>query len=155
VTLAVPWVIVGQYEGLQLDDARQQIRSIDLTESVSYRPTTDYRVGTVLSQSPSAGSRAKHRSQVFLTVASTPPTPPPPPPPTGMPPVIGMKWEDAKRLLEQEFGLTVVTACWEIPKGIRNPPAAGTVAAQTPTAGSSIANKPVVTLQVASPGCIQ
>lgn len=157
MTVAVPWIIVGDYLNLSLDEARRSLRSIGLTDSVSYRPSTDYEAGKVISQSPSPGSKARRRSTVALTVATTPiqQPPPPPPPPQGMPPVVGMRWEEAKSYLEQQFGLTVTTVCVARSQLGPNAPANGIVATQNPAKGASIANKPLVTLGVASSECIR
>jgi serine/threonine-protein kinase len=151
VTVAVAWVIVGNYEGLQLDEARQRIRSIDLTESVSYRPTTDYRVGTVLSQSPSPGSKARHRSTVSLTVATTPIQQPPPPTEPRMPSVIGQEVGSAKSYLEQ-LGFKVTLECHDVSEYPNKK--VGTVVAQSPAADTAIGNKPPVTLKYVVNSCV-
>jgi len=155
VTVAVPWVIVGNYQTLNLEDARRRVRSIDLYESVLYQPSTDYEVGTVISQSPSPGSRVKHRSQVTLTVASNAPHIAQEP---RMPSVFGMHYEKAKSLLEQ-LGLHVneppgCEQISQIEKQWQGPPLFdGMVIGQNPEKGSLIGHKPPVTLKIARNSC--
>jgi beta-lactam-binding protein with PASTA domain len=135
---------------MNVDEARRRIRSIDLYESVLYQPSTDYTAGTVLSQSPSPGSKAKHRSQVTLMVASTV-TPPQPQEPK-MPNVVGMQYLKAKSLLEQ-LGLQVDYLCIVSSQYPGKP--SGTVVGQSVQPGSLIGNKPNVVLTVVAESCVQ
>ncbi len=153
MTLAIPWIIVEDYVNSTLDEARRRVRSIDLIESVSYRPSTDYPAGKVISQSPSPGSKAKHRSTVNLLVATTLPgttVQQPPPQEPRMPSVMGWEFDSAKRYLEQ-LGFKVTLECHDVSRYPNNKP--GTVAAQSPAADSPINGKPPVTLKYVVNSC--
>lgn len=106
LTIAIPivWVDVGNYLGLSVDDARQQIRAVDLRVTTITQQNANAPAGTVIGQSPKAGSRLQHGKSVTLTVASnaTPPPPPPPPPQNEaeVPPLCKMELQAARDQLK-------------------------------------------------------
>jgi hypothetical protein len=82
-------VAVPRLVGLRLGDAKGSLADRGLTAKVTYRSTTRYPAGTVISQARSAGSDVLPDTAISLVVAKAPPPPPstaPPAPRSTAPP---------------------------------------------------------------------
>jgi beta-lactam-binding protein with PASTA domain len=73
--------------GMNLARAKDSLADRGLTAKVTYKSTTRYAAGTVISQSRKAGAGVLPDTRITLVVAKTPPPPtePPAPPPTTPP----------------------------------------------------------------------
>ena len=82
-------VTVPRLVGLRLARAKDSLADRGLTAKVTYRSTTRYPAGTVISQSRKAGAGVLPDTTITLVVAKAPPPPPstapPAPPPTAPP----------------------------------------------------------------------
>jgi hypothetical protein len=82
-------VTVPRLVGLRLARAKESLADRGLTAKVTYRSTTRYSAGTVISQSRRAGAGVLPDTTITLVVAKAPPPPPstapPAPPPTAPP----------------------------------------------------------------------
>jgi serine/threonine-protein kinase len=92
VSSGPPQVAVPNVVGQQLDDARSSLNDAGLKVTVTHQPSADQDPGTVLAQSPSAGSETDKRSAVQLTVATKPEE-------VAVPDVTGETDTDAVRIL--------------------------------------------------------
>jgi beta-lactam-binding protein with PASTA domain/tetratricopeptide (TPR) repeat protein len=68
ITIAIPWVVVDNYVGMSVDEARRGLSAITLYGEIRDRES-DGNPGIVLDQNPPAGSRVRHRSPVLLWVS--------------------------------------------------------------------------------------
>jgi beta-lactam-binding protein with PASTA domain len=73
--------------GMRLTGAKAALADLGLRARVTYRSTSRYPAGTVISQSRGTGADALPGSRVTMVVAKAPPPPPTtaPPPPTTTP----------------------------------------------------------------------
>ena len=148
--------------GATMDAAGAIVQDVGLTEGVYFAPSARVPSGTVMAQSPTAGSKAVPGALVWLKIASAPststaaridagmdmPTTPPPPSPcqaaTGtpaasdatqpVPNVVGMTANQAHDAA-RAAGFNVSTVFTAAPASKTVPP--GIVFAQEPAAGSS------------------
>jgi beta-lactam-binding protein with PASTA domain/tetratricopeptide (TPR) repeat protein len=134
VAIPIPWANVGDYVNKTLVETNRQLRDINLYGVVTeYRESTDYAPGLVLSQNPAPGSRVRQKSPVYLVVSGQKRAEN-----VTVRNVVGMKFEEAKKVLER-LGLTVVEPTYEDinpceRRGITN----GIVRKQDPQEGRSV-----------------
>jgi eukaryotic-like serine/threonine-protein kinase len=111
VTLVVssgpPQVAVPDVTGKNVDDARSALQDAGLKVDVTEQPSADQDPGTVLSQSPAAGTETDKGSTVQLTVAKKPDQ-------VDVPDVTGETDNDAVRILSAA-GFTVNTTSQDVP----------------------------------------
>lgn len=102
VAVPVVYVEVGDYVNMPLNEASRSLSENKLYASVSFQESPNSAPGIVVSQDLPKGSRVRQGTTVRLVV-----TAPPTVPKVTVPPVVGMKLDEAKRQLEN-LGLTVV-----------------------------------------------
>ncbi|MGE5275265.1 MAG: PASTA domain-containing protein [Verrucomicrobiota bacterium] len=125
--------------GLDATDARQRLAGLGLTVAVVRLPSPQ-PVGTVLRQSPRAGTRLSEKARVSLTVSSGPRE-------VVVVDVTGLDEESARAELEAAgFDVTVTY------EPTSDPAEDGVVLRQTPTGGTSAAFGDEVTIVVAQLG---
>ena len=133
-TVVVPTVVVPNTKGMQVGDARKDLKLVGLSVVLS-EELSHAEKGTVLSQSVDAGTNVVEGSLVKLTVAAPFPR---------IPNVVGKKLEQARRILEREgFKVRVKKQASTQPKD--------TVISQTPIAGTEARPGRTVALVVAKP----
>jgi beta-lactam-binding protein with PASTA domain len=143
-------VRVPDVEGSSRAAASKALRDAGFRVRVSSEPSEE-RVGTVIAQSPAAGTEAAEGTAVELRVSTGPEssggTPTNPTPPTAatvrVPNVVGLAADDAGARL-RETGLRVSQRQVESSQ----PP--GTVVSQSPSAGAAVQEGRLVTLQVST-----
>jgi hypothetical protein len=86
-TTTIAAVEVPELVGMRLTGAKAALADLGLRARVSYRTTSRYPAGTVISQSRRTGAGVLPGSRVTMVVAKAPPPPPTtaPPPPTTTP----------------------------------------------------------------------
>ena len=86
-TTTIATVEVPELVGMRLADAKAQLAGRGLRARVTYRSTSRYPAGMVLSQSRRTGAGVLPDSRITMVVAKAPPPPPTtaPPPPTTTP----------------------------------------------------------------------
>jgi beta-lactam-binding protein with PASTA domain/predicted Zn-dependent protease len=99
ITVAIPLIVLGNYVGLTVDEARRQVSAVTLYADIRYLESNS-QPGMVLDQSPPAGSQVRRRSAVILTVSTQPV------PTVIVPGVVGRPLYDARDLIQQ-VGLRV------------------------------------------------
>jgi serine/threonine-protein kinase len=133
---AVPTIEVPDVRGLVLSEARSQLRSLGLTVNVTRTPSPE-PAGTVLRQSPRAGTDLRKGGAVTLTVSTGPAL-------VDVPDVTGLDEESARLELEAAGFQVRVTD-----EPTTDPAQDGVVVRQSPTGGSGAKDGAVVTLVVA------
>jgi|HigsolmetaAR202D_1030399.scaffolds.fasta_scaffold10629_2 serine/threonine-protein kinase len=127
VTLVIssgkPRVTVPDVTGESEDDARSKLEALGLTVEVTESESDSEEPGTVLSQTPAAGTRIAKGGTVTLTVAEEPPE-------VDVPDVLGRSRDLAQRILERE-GFTVSVREVEVD----DPSDIGRVIEQSPAGG--------------------
>ncbi|MGH2910850.1 MAG: Stk1 family PASTA domain-containing Ser/Thr kinase [Solirubrobacteraceae bacterium] len=129
-------VTVPEVAGESQANATATLSAAGLKVTVVKRETTEPTAGTVISQTPTAGSRAKAGSQVTIVVAQ-------PPAKTPVPSVIGQSEVEAEATLSGA-GFTVKTVTREITDTSK----VGFVVQQSPESGHQLAKGGVVTIAV-------
>ena len=130
-TIDVPRLI-----GLDVSDARARLRDLGLGSTVT-RVESPKSPGTVVEQSPSAGSALERGETVTLTVSSGPAAIP-------IPDVTGLDEESARAQLESA-GFEVTT----VDEATSDPAEDGQVVGQSPSAGTERKPGTLVTLRIA------
>jgi len=129
-------VSVPNVTGESQANATAALTAAGLKVSVQKREVSEPQPGTVISQSPSAGSQAKIGSSVTIVVAQAPQRVP-------VPNVVGQSEEQATATLTgQGFTSTIVT------RTVTDPTKNGIVVQQSPAAGAKAAKGASVTLAV-------
>ncbi len=130
-TIDVPRLI-----GLDVSDARARLRDLGLGSTVT-RVESPKPPGTVVEQSPSAGSALERGGTVTLTVSSGPAAVP-------VPDVTGLD-EDSARAQLESAGFEVTT----VDEATSDPAEDGLVVGQSPSAGTERKPGTLVTLRIA------
>jgi serine/threonine-protein kinase len=136
----IPIVAVPNVQNDPLTTAIQKLGAAGLTYTVKDISSTQ-PVGTVLTQSPAAGTKIKANVPVVLTVSGNQTE-------VAVPSVLGQSAASAGSILAQK-GLTVGSQSQGCPAAYQN----GTVAAQTPAAGANIPPNSSVNLVISN--CVQ
>jgi serine/threonine-protein kinase len=127
-------VAVGNYVGIREADAVPMIRAKGLKPNVVRQPSTMVNETFVISQTPKPGERTPKNNYVTLYVSTGPPK-------TQVPDVVGKKLAEALAALQAaNLKWNTVTVKSDRPQG--------EVIAQSPTAGTSVAQASRVRLQV-------
>jgi serine/threonine-protein kinase len=127
-------VAVGNYVGIREADAVPMIRAKGLKPNVVRQPSTTVNETFVISQTPKPGERTPKNNYVTLYVSTGPPK-------TQVPDVVGKKLAEALAALQAaNLKWNTVTVKSDRPQG--------EVIAQSPTAGTSVAQASRVRLQV-------
>lgn len=125
---------VPQLTGLSEEDARANLEAVDLRMIIAGREAaSDAEPGTVIQQTPPAGTVLEKGQTVHVTFAAALPK---------VPEAVGLELEAAKRVL-REAGYEPRVS---VPAGSEEYPA-GVIAEQTPVAGSQLAEGKEVTLR--------
>ena len=138
-TAAPTTIDVPRLTGLDVSDARARLRELGLRSTVT-RVDSQKPAGTVVEQSPSAGSALERGDAVELTVSAGPA-------PVAVPDVVGLDEASARAQLESA-GFEVET----VDEPTTDPIEDGQVVGQSPSAGSSRKPGSLVTLRVARLG---
>ena len=133
---APPTIDVPRLIGLDVSDARARLRDLGLGSTVT-RVESPKPPGTVVEQSPSAGSALERGGTVTLTVSSGPAAVP-------VPDVTGLDEESARAQLESA-GFEVTT----VDEATTDPAEDGQVVGQSPSAGTERKPGTLVTLRIA------
>ncbi|WP_372408602.1 Stk1 family PASTA domain-containing Ser/Thr kinase [Streptomyces luteireticuli] len=119
---------------LSYDDAKKQLEDAGFTVRRKTQETDKSDPNTVIGQDPKVGAKANKGDEITLTVAVAPQT-------KAVPSVVGQKYDDAKKQLEDN-GFKVAR------RDVDSNEEAGKVVAQNPQGDSSAAPKSQVTLDV-------
>jgi len=122
--------------GLDVADARARLRDLGLRSTVT-KVDSPKPSGTVVDQSPSAGSALRRGETVALTVSSGPA-------PVAIPDVVGLDEQSAREQLEAA-GFEVTT----VDEPTSDPAEDGQVVGQSPSAGTERKPGALVTLRIA------
>jgi beta-lactam-binding protein with PASTA domain len=127
---------VPRLTGLDVVDARARLRDLGLRSTVT-KVESPKPAGTVVDQSPSAGSALRRGETVALTVSSGPA-------PVAVPDVVGLDEQSAREQLEAA-GFEVTT----LDEPTSDPAEDGQVVGQSPSAGTERKPGTLVTLRIA------
>jgi serine/threonine-protein kinase len=127
---------VPRLSGLDVSDARSRLRSLGLASTVT-RVDSEKPAGTVIDQSPAAGSALERGGMVALTVSSGPAA-------VSVPDVLGLDEASAREQLEAA-GFEVTT----LDEPTSDPAEDGRVVGQSPSAGTARQRGTVVTIRIA------
>jgi beta-lactam-binding protein with PASTA domain len=103
LTVAIPivYVDIENYVNQPVDVVEQRLRALDLFPLVRHQNYSDATPGTVIQQSPAGPTRVRHRSFVYLVVATQPQIPT-----VTVPNLCGKTLKEARAILNSpQFGL--------------------------------------------------
>jgi beta-lactam-binding protein with PASTA domain len=155
VTVAIPivYVDIENYMGQPINLVEQKLRGLDLYPIVRYQQYSDAQAGTVFQQSPAGPTRVRHRSLVYLVVATQPQIPM-----VTVPDLCGKTLKDARTILySPQFGLVNTddnVGKTQLPDNLTCPNSQsigdGQIIGQTPRAGEKVPRGSPVTVWVKS-----